>query len=94
MLKLDFASWSWSDYALAGASLLALVKAASYLAAPTHRLPPSPPAEPIIGHARKIPIGDAHKTYAEWGKKYGMPRSSSLCIILLKSSRSVNLKAT
>ncbi|KAH8116038.1 cytochrome P450 [Phellopilus nigrolimitatus] len=34
-------------------------------------LPPGPPADPIIGHARKIPRERSWETYAEWGKSYG-----------------------
>ncbi|KAI5122655.1 hypothetical protein M0805_007917 [Coniferiporia weirii] len=34
-------------------------------------LPPSPPAEPFIGHARKLPQTHSWKTYATWGRSYG-----------------------
>ncbi|KAH8116042.1 cytochrome P450 [Phellopilus nigrolimitatus] len=37
----------------------------------TGHLPPGPPADFIIGHARKLPRESAWKTYAEWGKSYG-----------------------
>ena len=35
------------------------------------RLPPGPPADPIIGHARFIPPQYSWKTFAEWGKTWG-----------------------
>ena len=35
-------------------------------------LPPGPPADPIIGHARIIPIDYQWKTFASWRKKYGL----------------------
>lgn len=72
MEKLGLASLSWSDYALAGATVVVLGKAVLYLSSPTLHLPPSPPADPLIGHARIIPLTQPYKTYAEWGKKYGM----------------------
>ncbi|KAG5641232.1 hypothetical protein DXG03_005689, partial [Asterophora parasitica] len=34
-------------------------------------LPPGPPAEPIIGHLRKIPSEDQENQFYEWGKVYG-----------------------
>ncbi|KAF7424559.1 hypothetical protein PC9H_009866 [Pleurotus ostreatus] len=34
-------------------------------------LPPGPPADPIIGHLRKVPPAHAEVTYLEWAKKYG-----------------------
>ncbi|KAF7424558.1 hypothetical protein PC9H_009865 [Pleurotus ostreatus] len=34
-------------------------------------LPPSPPADPLIGHLRKIPLVHAEHTFVEWAKKYG-----------------------
>ena len=35
------------------------------------RLPPSPPADPVIGHARYISADFSWITFAEWGKKWG-----------------------
>ena len=72
MEKLGLTSLSWSDYVLAGATIVAFGKAVLYLSTPAHSLPPSPPADPLIGHARKIPLVEPYKTYAEWGKKYGI----------------------
>lgn len=34
-------------------------------------LPPTPPSDPFIGHARFIPLEFAWKTFADWKKKYG-----------------------
>ena len=64
---------SWTDYALVGVSLLALVKAAQYLASPTRRLPPGPPADPIIGHGKLVSSSDTQKLekYAELAKTLG-----------------------
>lgn len=48
-------------------------------------LPPSPPADPIIGHVRLIPFDYQWKTFASWRKKYGTYHYmlSSSCVILL-----------
>ena len=62
---------SWTDYALAGISLLVLIKAAQYLISPTRHLPPSPPADPIIGHGRLMSHSDAPRKYAELAKTLG-----------------------
>lgn len=32
---------------------------------------PSPPSDPLIGHARIFPQEYPWKTFAEWGKRYG-----------------------
>ena len=71
---------TWSDYALTGISLLVLVKTVSYLSLPAVRLPPSPPSDPIIGHARKIPLEEPQKTYADWGKTLGVLLPTSVGI--------------
>ncbi|KAF9458175.1 cytochrome P450 [Collybia nuda] len=34
-------------------------------------LPPGPPADPIIGHLRKIPPDNQETLFYQWGKKYG-----------------------
>ncbi|KAF4596650.1 hypothetical protein EYR38_008037 [Pleurotus pulmonarius] len=34
-------------------------------------LPPGPPADPVIGHLRKVPPLHAELTYLEWARKYG-----------------------
>lgn len=34
-------------------------------------LPPSPPSDPVIGHARYIPPEHPWKTFAAWRKKFG-----------------------
>ncbi|KAI5121129.1 hypothetical protein M0805_002801 [Coniferiporia weirii] len=41
------------------------------LGAPPGSLPPGPPLDPIIGHARKISKDHSWVTFAEWGKTYG-----------------------
>ena len=41
------------------------------------RLPPGPPAEPLLGHIRVIPQENAERAYFRWSKEYGeSPRSS------------------
>jgi hypothetical protein len=40
-------------------------------------LPPGPPSDPFIGHARKIPPEYQEKAFAEWTKTYGQLYSSS-----------------
>lgn len=34
-------------------------------------LPPGPPADPILGHARYMPRLYPWKTFSEWGKRWG-----------------------
>lgn len=34
-------------------------------------LPPSPPAEPILGHFRRLPTENAHFKHMEYAKQYG-----------------------
>ena len=34
--------------------------------------PPGPKADPIIGHARVMPLEYQWYTFADWGKKFGM----------------------
>lgn len=34
-------------------------------------LPPGPPGDPILGHARIFPRNNPHMTFMEWGKQYG-----------------------
>ena len=36
-------------------------------------LPPGPPADPLIGHARVMPVRNPEEKFYEWGKKYGKP---------------------
>lgn len=66
---------SWLIYAIVLASTAALTKftlsIALQSASTGSKLPPSPPAEPILGHARLIPTKEPYRTYAEWGKLYG-----------------------
>lgn len=63
---------SWSDYAIAGINFYALVKTIHYFLSSKPKLPPSPPGDPIIGHARMIPPDQPYKVYAKWAKAYGM----------------------
>ena len=42
-------------------------------------LPPSPPAEPFVGHWRKLPIENAHLKYMEDAEKLSKPISSYEC---------------
>ena len=69
---------SWCDYALAGLGFFVLVKAVLYFSSSNHRLPPGPPTDPIIGHARTILPKDTFKTYAKWGKTLG----ASVCFVV------------
>ena len=44
-------------------------------------LPPSPPGDPIIGHARRIPREYPWETFSEWKKTLGEPlRSTPACL--------------
>lgn len=80
-----------STYILLGVTLLAAYKLVAYLGAPASRLPPSPPSDPLIGHALKIPLDEPYKTYAEWGKNYGryLP---SVFVVVERSSISSELR--
>ena len=62
---------------LVAAVCFVLAKAYVAYNTPQARLPPSPPGDPIIGHARKMPLEEPYKTFAEWGKRYGMCNISS-----------------
>lgn len=35
------------------------------------RLPPGPPADPLIGHLRIFPMKDQPEIFHEWSKQYG-----------------------
>lgn len=63
---------SWSDYVIIGIGFYAIVKTIDYFSSSKPRLPPSPPGDPIIGHARMIPPDQPYKVYAKWAKTYGM----------------------
>lgn len=39
-------------------------------------LPPGPPQNPLVGHLLSIPNEKQAEVFAEWGKKYGAPKSS------------------
>ena len=41
------------------------------------RLPPGPPAEPLLGHIRVIPQENAERAYFRWSKEYGEFRQPS-----------------
>ncbi|KAH8116040.1 cytochrome P450 [Phellopilus nigrolimitatus] len=53
------------------AALALIIALRRTLVARSGRLPPSPPADPIIGHARKLPRDYSWETYAKWGRSYG-----------------------
>ncbi|KAG5638040.1 hypothetical protein H0H81_002160 [Sphagnurus paluster] len=56
-------------------------------------LPPGPPADPIIGHVRKMPTEKLENTLYEWGKVYGRPvvvLNSAEAAIDLLDKRSAN----
>lgn len=42
------------------------------------RLPPGPPADPLIGHLRQIPLSAQEKTFAAWGKLYGKLKPAAI----------------
>ena len=46
--------------------------------------PPGPKADPIIGHARVMPLEYQWYTFADWGKKFGQYSCNDfyLCVIL------------
>lgn len=49
--------------------------------------PPGPPADPILGHLRVIPLTNMPEKYHEWSKIYGMSISTvSSCNILRRLS--------
>ncbi|KAI5121128.1 hypothetical protein M0805_002800 [Coniferiporia weirii] len=56
---------------LGGLVFLVFLKLILDLRAPFGNLPPGPPMDPIIGHARKISKDRSWETFAEWGKTYG-----------------------
>ena len=66
-----------SDALLVGAffGALALVPvvafARSQLQSRGKVFPPGPPADPVIGHVRSMPLEYAWRTFGEWGKKWG-----------------------
>ena len=65
--------------------LIISLLAASLFPRQPSSLPPSPPADPIIGHARIIPVDYQWKTFASWRKKYGLctPEVSDKQIMLI-----------
>lgn len=51
--------------AMAAFSIILLQRSRRY------RLPPSPPGDPIIGHARVVPLEFAWETFYSWKKLFG-----------------------
>ena len=44
-------------------------------------LPPGPPGQFLIGNALQLPVEYQWKTFAEWGKKYGIaPTRTAQCV--------------
>lgn len=69
---LDLSSWIICTILASTAVLTKLILSIALPSASSgSKLPPSPPAEPIMGHARLIPTKEPYRTYAEWGKLYG-----------------------
>ncbi|KAK5128728.1 hypothetical protein LTR85_000061 [Meristemomyces frigidus] len=61
-------------YLLATAVVLAIwVLARSFAKRYPHPLPPSPPAEPLIGHLRTVPLENAHLVHMRYAKEYNSP---------------------
>ena len=46
------------------------------------RLPPSPPSDFVIGHARRFPVFRSWQTFAETGKTLGKPEVLIICASL------------
>jgi hypothetical protein len=57
--------------ALLIAAVIVVVANIKFWTANDVSLPPGPPAEPLIGHARLIPRKDQAEFYHEMGKSYG-----------------------
>jgi hypothetical protein len=53
------------------ATLAAVVWRAYRSAKRQYPYPPGPPADPIIGHARKMPSDNVEETFHEWAQVYG-----------------------
>ncbi|KAF5376707.1 hypothetical protein D9615_007824 [Tricholomella constricta] len=66
---------SYFFISLVGAALFLWVKITAKGHPP---LPPGPPAEPIIGHMRKIQPEDQENQFYEWGKIYGKRRDDGV----------------
>jgi hypothetical protein len=69
----NFLMYPLSLYVL-NAVLIAFVVLLVYLGSGTTKkapLPPGPPQDPLIGHARMIPRQSQPELYHEWSKKYG-----------------------
>lgn len=49
----------------------ALLIARKWMISQSALLPPSPPSDPIIGHARYIPLEYSWKTFSAWRKSFG-----------------------
>lgn len=62
----------WPYFVLVAAGMVVAMKITAYLTSSATSLPPSPPADPILGHARILPPTGRHKAYADWGKRYGV----------------------
>ncbi|KAF5020998.1 hypothetical protein F66182_6979 [Fusarium sp. NRRL 66182] len=58
-------------------AVLSLSTLAHWNAKPTLPLPPGPPAEFILGHARVVPKENAAAVYAKWSKEYSDHREDS-----------------
>jgi hypothetical protein len=54
------------DWAAAAAAFI-LLYAWAFRNSQNERLPPGPPADPLIGHLRRIPLSAQEKTFAAWG---------------------------
>ena len=50
---------------------VSVVLAARYVHSPWRKLPPGPPADPILGHLRIFPRLNQSEKFYEWSKQYG-----------------------
>ena len=53
------------------------------------RLPPSPPSDFVIGHARRFPVFRSWQTFAETGKTLGKPEVLIICASALTCMLSI-----
>lgn len=73
---------------VAAAAAIFVVKRLLAPPKPALPLPPGPSGLPLIGNVLDIPQSEPHKTYMQWGHKYGTSTHSVHVQPHLKQSRS------